>query len=271
MDANQRKEGRLKNTAAAISAGTLADPSQDPNLPYQPTAPYVAGHNADADGQRDAFNEEWAARAEREAGDIYDYSQPSSRPPHQWTADEDEELLAVLRGGDCFSSKGIDFKRVAEQLEFDVGGRQCIDRWQKHLKGTTAGSDALAAGRAASGTTAPPAGFKWTAAKDSAVLELVRSGVGVKPHGDGARVSHKAVAERLDFVVEPSQLGTRWHKVLKKRRRAARRSRRASRRPRRLRRLRGGAGWPRPACRRRQATCRCARVTGRRRREDTRR
>ncbi|CAH0363807.1 unnamed protein product [Pelagomonas calceolata] len=217
MDANQRKQGRINNTAAAISAGTLGDPSQDPNLPWQPTRPYVDAHNTDADGQRDAQNEAWLARARREADDIYDYSQPSNRPPHRWTDDEEAALLAVLRGGDCFSSHGIDFKRVAAQLNFDVDWQQCSNRWQSHLKDTTDGSDALAAGRAASGTTAPTAPFQWTAAKDAAVLALVGSGVGVQPlRAGGARVSHKAVAERLDFVVTERQLTVRWCALKKK-------------------------------------------------------
>ena len=83
MDANQRKQGRINNTAAAISAGTLENPEEDQHLPYHPSQPYVDAHNADADGQRDAQNDAWMARARREADDIYDYSQPSNRPPHQ--------------------------------------------------------------------------------------------------------------------------------------------------------------------------------------------
>ena len=143
MDRAARRQARLNNTAAASAAGTLADPSQDPNLPYQPTAPYVAGHKADADGQRDAYHEEWVARARREADDIYDYSQPSNRPPHQWTGDEDDAYFALLRGGDCFGSQGgIDFKRVAAQLNFDVDWQQCKSRWYGFLIDTTDGSEA---------------------------------------------------------------------------------------------------------------------------------
>ena len=204
MDRAARRQGRLNNTAAASAAGTLGDPSQDRDLPYHPTSNFLAWHAADPVGQRDAQNAAWVAQAEREAGDIYDYSQPT---PHMWTADEDAKLLAVLRRGDCFSVRGIDWTRVAEQLEFDVGGRQCIDRWQRNLKDTADGIDALAAGRAAS---EPTGRMVWTAGKDSAIVALVKSGVGVQPRGDGARVSHKAVAERLDFVVTERQLTDRW-------------------------------------------------------------
>ena len=220
MDAQRRKQGRINNTAAAVSAGTLEDPDEDQHLPYHPTQTYVDAHNTDADGQRDAQNQAWVERARQETDDPYDYSittrNRTTRNNHRWTDDEDAALLAVLRGGDCFSSHGIDFKRVAAQLNFDVDRKQCQSHWHMHLKDTDPGREALATGRAASGTTAPTAPFQWTAAKDAAVLALVTRGVGVKPRGDGARVSPKAVAERLDFVVEASQLGPRWRDRLSK-------------------------------------------------------
>jgi hypothetical protein len=117
MDANQRKQGRINNTAAAISAGTLGDPSQDPNLPWHPTQTYVDAHNTDADGQRDAFHEAWVERARQETDDPYDWSQPNN---HGWTNGEDDALLRADRGsaGDRVLDRGAGAGARGDRLSF---------------------------------------------------------------------------------------------------------------------------------------------------------